>query len=118
MSTVGCIQFIRPELSQSPSATIVQQDWTDVSIVELHFEGEIHMPCSFLIERSARFPQACTPSAQSRCEPRVISFLQASLPWSGDSLGARKNSSALCLVSADLQTPLKKVVWIYIQNLL
>ena len=46
MSTVSCIQFVGPELSQSPSATVVQQDWTDVCIVEPDFKGKVHFGCS------------------------------------------------------------------------
>ena len=46
MSMVACIQFICSELVQSPDAAVVQLNSMDVSIVELHFEGEIHTVCS------------------------------------------------------------------------
>ena len=42
MSMVSCIQFVGPELGQSPSATVVQQAWTNVCLLEPDCKGKIH----------------------------------------------------------------------------
>ena len=85
MPTASSIQFVSPELSQSPGATVVQQDWTDVCIVEPHFKGKVHFECSPhalhpFIESCARLILAWTSTAESRHDPMVFVGLQASSP--------------------------------------
>ena len=72
MSTVSSIQFVSPELSHSPGATVVQQEWMDVCIVEPHIKGKVHFGCSpHALHLSHRKLCKIDPSldVHCRCDP-------------------------------------------------